>query len=159
IDVPDALKIVSQLNKERWGDKGDTFKSEEFNRFHHSLADSFSAKGWLYLRLLKVDGQFAAARYDFLYDNKLWNYQNGWLPELSHLSLGKMMIGDCVKWCIEQGIREYDFLAGDTDYKKSWATASRQLMTIEVTNPSSRKALAYQQLRRIKNYMERKAAS
>lgn len=158
IDVQEALEIVSDLNKERWGEKGDTFKSEEFNTFHHSLAESFAAKGWLYLRLLKVDGKFAAARYDFLYGNKLWNYQNGWLPELSHLSLGKMMIGDCVKWCIDQGIREYDFLAGDTDYKKSWSTASRQLMTIEVTNPGSRKALAFQQLRRIKNYMDKRAS-
>ncbi len=156
LDVKSALDVVSELNKSRWGSKGDTFKSKQFNEFHERLATSFAEKEWLYLRLLKIDGMYAAARYDFVYDGKLWNYQNGWLPELGHLSLGKMMIGDCVKWCIDHGYREYDFLAGETAYKKSWATHVRHLITIEVANPSKPKSLAFQQLRRVKNALERR---
>ncbi len=155
IEVGAAMKIVSSLNRERWGSEGDTFKSAEFSQFHERLANDFLAKNWLYLRLLKVDGTYAAARYDFVYADKLWNYQNGWLPELANLSLGKLMIGDCVRWCINQGLDEYDFLAGETDYKRSWATKTRQLVTMEVSNPLSRKAIAYEQMRRFKNRMDR----
>lgn len=146
LPVSDAMKIVAGLNRLRWGQKGDTFRSASFSRFHERLAAVFRDKGWLFLRILRVDGQDAAARYDYVYNGKLWNYQNGWRPELEHLSLGKMLIGYSVKWCIEQGFAEYDFLGGTADYKTSWATGSRNLVRLEVTNPRKRSGYVLHQL-------------
>ncbi|MFT5466617.1 MAG: CelD/BcsL family acetyltransferase involved in cellulose biosynthesis [Verrucomicrobiales bacterium] len=153
IGMDEAFKILIDLNHKRWGSKGQAFQSPEFNGFHRELSELFAKRGWLFFRLMKLDGQFVAARYDFVYGGKLWNYQNGWLPELSKLSLGKMVIGYSVKWCIEQGLREYDFLAGATPYKKSWATDVRYLVNVEISNPASRWAFAFQQLRLVKSLM------
>lgn len=154
LSIEESIDILMELNLKRWGDEGKTFKSEVFTAFHRKLATTFQEKGWLYFRILRLDGQFAAVRYDFVYDNKLWNYQNGWLPELGKLSLGKMLIGHSVKWCIDEGLREYDFLAGDTAYKKSWATQTRHLMNVEISNPTSARAFAFQGLRNFRSYME-----
>lgn len=151
ISMEEAFKVLIDLNHKRWGSDGKAFQSAEFNAFHAELCRLFDERGWLFFRLMKLDGEFVAARYDFVYGGKLWNYQNGWLPELSKLSLGKMVIGYSVKWCIEQGLREYDFLAGTTAYKKSWATAVRYLVNAEISNPGSRWAFAFQQLRLVKS--------
>jgi len=154
ISIEDAMKVLTELNLQRWGDAGKAFKSDAFSEFHQRLAESFREKDWLYLRLLKVDGQWAGARYDYVYGGKLWNYQNGWLPQMSNLSLGKLLIGHSVQWCIEQGLKEYDFLAGDSSYKLSWATRTRHLLTIEILNPASRKAAAFEQLRMLRSLMD-----
>ena len=152
--LEEAMRVVTDLNLQRWGDAGQSFKSPQFTEFHRRLAASFDERDWLYLRLLKVDGVYAGARYDYVYANKLWNYQNGWLPEMSNLSLGKLLIGHSVQWCIDQGLKEYDFLAGDTAYKLSWATRTRYLLNIEILNPASRKASAFEQLRMLRSLME-----
>lgn len=146
LPVAEAMKIVANLNRLRWGQRGDSFRSGEFTRFHEILADRFQDRGWLFLRILRVDGQDAAARYDYVYQGKLWNYQNGWRPDLEKLSLGKLLIGYSVKYCIEQGLREYDFLGGTSDYKTSWATGARNLLRFEIANPRKRSGYMLHQL-------------
>ena len=154
IGMEEAFAILVDLNHQRWGSQGKAFQTEKFMTFHRRLCDRFAERGWLFLHLMRLDGRFAAVRYDFVYKQKLWNYQNGWLPELGNLSLGKLIIGYSIKWCIEQGLREYDFLAGTNPYKKSWATDVRYLVNVEVGNPASRWAFAFQQLRLMKSLMD-----
>lgn len=154
IGMDEAFDVLIDLNHKRWGSDGQAFQSPEFIGFHRELCKLFAERGWLFFHLMKLDGQFAAVRYDFVYGGKLWNYQNGWLPELANLSLGKLLIGYSIKWCIEHGLREYDFLAGTTAYKKSWATDIRYLVTVEISNPASRWAYAFQQLRLVKSLMD-----
>ena len=95
----EAFKVLIDLNHKRWGSDGKAFQSEEFNAFHAELCRLFDERGWLFFRLMKLDGEFVAARYDFVYGGKLWNYENGSLPELSKLSLGKLVFGYSVNIC------------------------------------------------------------
>ena len=158
ISVSDAIQILAGLNRLRWGQKGDTFRSSEFSQFHERLAQIFQEKGWLFLRILRVDGQDAAARYDYVYQNKLWNYQNGWRPDLEKLSLGKLLIGYSVKYCIERQLTEYDFMGGNADYKTSWATGSRTLLRVEITNPRKRSGYMLHQLHVLQGFLHSKTA-
>jgi len=146
LPVSQAMTILAELNRERWGDRGDTFRSEQFTRFHRRLAECFQERGWLFLRILRLNGGDVAARYDFVYGNKLWNYQNGWRPETGNLSLGKLFLGYSLQHCVREGIREYDFLGGESPYKLSWATASRDLVRVEIPNPSRRYGYVLHQL-------------
>ncbi|MFT5465414.1 MAG: CelD/BcsL family acetyltransferase involved in cellulose biosynthesis [Verrucomicrobiales bacterium] len=154
LDFDEAFAVLVELNRKRWGKEGQAFRSKRFNRFHRELAERFDELGWLYFRVVKVDGEVAAARFDYVYNDKLWNVQGGWNPKLSHLSLGRILIGIQIKWCIEQGLKEYDFLAGDSGYKRSWATDSRDLVNVEVLNSSSWRALAYHEFRIVKNLLD-----
>lgn len=146
LSVAAAMNIVANLNRLRWGQRGDSFRSPEFTRFHEILAERFHERGWLFLRILRVDGEDAAARYDYVYQDKLWNFQNGWRPDLEKLSLGKLLIGYSVKYCIDQGLREYDFLGGTSEYKTSWATGARNLLRFEIANPRKRSGYMLHQL-------------
>lgn len=156
LSVAEAMQILASLNRLRWGQKGDTFRSAEFFEFHERLAEAFHAKDWLFLRVLRVDGQDAAARYDFVYGGKLWNYQNGWRPDLERLSLGKLLIGYSVQYCIERGLAEYDFLGGSADYKTSWANGSRNLLRVEIPNPRKRSGYVLHQLHILKGVLRSK---
>ncbi|MEM7013137.1 MAG: GNAT family N-acetyltransferase, partial [Verrucomicrobiota bacterium] len=154
ISMDASFDALVSLNRKRWGSDGASFRSKRFNRFHRELAEAFDQLGWLYFRIIKIDGEVAAARFDYVYNNKLWNIQGGWNPKLSQLSLGRLLIGMEMKWCIEQGLSEYDFLAGESTYKRSWATDARTLLNVEVLNPSSWRALAFQEYRILKNLLD-----
>ncbi len=158
-DLPldDAARELVRLNDERWKERGQAFQSDTFRNFHRDLMDVFGQRGWLYFRLLQVDHTYAAARYDFVYRNKIWNFQGGWDPDFAHLSLGRLFLGMGIQWAIEHGLTEYDFLKGMSDYKKSWASDVRYLLSIQISNPGSRRALGYQLLRIGKNLVRPRA--
>lgn len=154
IEMEQAFDLLIRLNRKRWGGDGLAFRSKRFNRFHREIATIFDQLGWLYFRIVKVDGEVAAARFDYVYNDKLWNIQGGWNPNLRHLSLGRLLIGMQFKWCMDKGLKEYDFLAGDSGYKRSWATRTRDLLSVEVLNPGSWRAVAFHELRIIKNLID-----
>jgi CelD/BcsL family acetyltransferase involved in cellulose biosynthesis len=44
----------------------------------------------------------------------------------------------CMQACYERGFSEYDFLAGDSRYKRDLATGARQLVWATATRPAVR---------------------
>ena len=157
VDLPvdAAMDRLIALNHDRWGDQGLAFHTEEFRTFHRLLAPKLLEKGQLSLMVLELDGEDAAIRYDFVYGERLWVFQGGWAPELGRLAPSKVLAGYSVRWCIENGVKEYDFLAGDADYKRAWATDVRHLVDLELGNPKSIRAKAYTSLRAAKQFFDR----
>lgn len=147
ISIDEAFSVLLQLNRARWGADRQSFTSEMTTRFHRNLAHRFHQHGWLSFFLMKIDGVFAAARFDYVYGGKLWNIQGGWNPDLAALSPGRMIIAYQIQWCIQQGLKEYDFLGGEAGYKRSWATQERQLQNLEFPHPRSRRARLFFSLR------------
>ena len=86
--------------------------------------------GRLVLVLLEVGGEIVASKYDFAYGGKIWCYQGGWKKSLAADRLGHVMLARVLRWAIEHGYREYDFLAGDAPYKRRWGNAERNTMTM-----------------------------
>jgi CelD/BcsL family acetyltransferase involved in cellulose biosynthesis len=66
-----------------------------------------------------------AARYDFVFENKVWSYQGGWLKEFGDRSVGTLLLCDVIKLCVRIGVHEYDFLEGDAPYKRRLSTSQR----------------------------------
>ncbi|RKZ50169.1 MAG: hypothetical protein DRR16_10985 [Candidatus Parabeggiatoa sp. nov. 3] len=59
-----------------------------------------------------------------------WN--GGFNQEIDVISPGKLLFELQIIRCIEQGVGEFDLLRGNEAYKKSWATATRPLVTIMI---------------------------
>lgn len=153
IPVDAAMDRLIELNRERWGDAGLAFHTDEFCAFHRQLAPKLYERGELSLMILQIDGDDAAIRYDFVYADRLWVFQGGWSPELSKLAPGRILTAYSVQWCMDNGVREYDFLAGDADYKRAWATDARHLVDLELCHPGSLRAKAYTSLRTAKRFL------
>lgn len=139
LPVLDALDALVALNRARWGGRGESFRTERYLEFHRTLCPRLEQRGWLSLSLLELEGQVVAARYDFRYGGKQWNYQGGWLQEFARQRVAMVLQGAVLCGAIEQGCVEYDFLAGDEAYKRRWATGSRDMvLSLQGWSPAAR---------------------
>src|SRR5262249_1610580 len=127
ISVDRALEEIVHLNRDRWGQKGLSFRTDAFLDFHRRIAPILVGNGEAILMLMTLGDRVAAGRYDFVYGGKIWGYQGGWLREYEKWRLGTILLAKVIQWAIERGLNEYDFLGGAADYKEQWSTATRQM--------------------------------
>ncbi|MBX7207585.1 MAG: GNAT family N-acetyltransferase [Verrucomicrobiaceae bacterium] len=156
IGVDEGMAVIRRLNEQRWGDARRSFLSERYRRFHDEVAARLHERGRLLLIFLEVDGTIIAGRYDFAYGGKGWSFQGGWLPEWEKLSAGKLMLAEIMRWCIEHGLREYDFLGGAAAYKTDWSNGERTLVTLDAANPRSTRGKLWRLLREAKQKLTAK---
>ena len=137
----EVLESLIALNEERWqsGERA-SFHTETFRHFHRTLAERLHEQKQVGLFVLRLDGRDVAAQYDYLYANKVWGFQAGWLPEFSDYDVGRLLLAKCMERYIERGLTEYDFLPGEADYKGSWTEECRTLVKLEAINPRSPRA-------------------
>lgn len=148
VTVDEAFDELVRLHHLRWEERGSLIHDDRV-RFHRSLARRLAENDQLYLALLTVDGRTVAARYDFVFAGKMWCVQGGWDPEYQPARPGTVMTGAAVRWGIEHGLAEYDFLAGMHDYKQRWADDQRQLVALTVANPRTARGQLYARLRKL----------
>jgi CelD/BcsL family acetyltransferase involved in cellulose biosynthesis len=149
LTLDEAFPELLRLHRSRWAEHS-SFDTAEKVRFHRSVAGRLLEQKQLYLSLLTVDGLAVASRYDFVFDNKMWCIQGGWDPSLGAARPGLFMTEAAMSWAIDRGLREYDFLGGEGDYKQRWSSGSRELVTVVVSNPSTLRGRAHPLFQRAK---------
>ena len=73
--------------------------------------------GWLHLSWLTVNGEQAAAYLSFDFGNRLYVYNSALDPRFNALSVGWVLLGYLIRWCIENKRAAFDFMRGGEDYK------------------------------------------
>ena len=137
-DLDEGKRILVELHGERWTADG-VFASARFRRFHELLMPALLAAGGLDLGWISVRGVPVAAFYNFVWENKVSFYQGGRrLDTPAEVQVGMAMHACLIRSAIEEGRREYDFLAGVSQYKTSFALASRPILRLRVARPSMR---------------------
>jgi len=158
LPVDDALEAIIRLNRDRWEDAGASFRSDAYIEFHRRFARLAEPRGWLALLLLRIKDTVVAGRYDFVYGGKLWCYQGGWRKDHARFSVGDAVLGMTIRWGIERGVREYDFLMGPAAYKDRWCTASRHVVDLTGYNTTGR-AQAFRLLRQGRDLLRQSLSS
>ncbi len=131
-DVPldQAMGMLIELNRDRYGRRGQSFRTDDYVLFHKRLSAQLLDRDSLFLLLLALNDTVVAARYGFLYGDKIWEFQGGWRRDCEKLQVAFLLTGAAIQWGIEHGYREYDFLAGDRAYKRRWGTGEREFLTL-----------------------------
>jgi CelD/BcsL family acetyltransferase involved in cellulose biosynthesis len=142
LDLDRGFDELVRLHRARWAGAS-SFDTEAKVSFHRALSRRLAAGDRLFLSLLTVDGATVGARYDFVFDDKIWCVQGGWDPAHSAARPGMFLTDDVLRWGIERGLREYDFLGGEADYKARWSTGRRDLVTVVAANPSTVRGRVY----------------
>jgi CelD/BcsL family acetyltransferase involved in cellulose biosynthesis len=137
IAISDAIQTLARLHRERFAEESTSFRSDAYVRFHTRLAETFFERGWLWLVVLEVAGESIAARYDYVYANKVWCMQGGWDPRFGAVRPGMVLTGAVIQWAIERGLAEYDFLCGEEAYKNRWSDAERRMTSVQAFNPAT----------------------
>lgn len=142
-----AFAAFRRLHLENFPDGESTFATPASKRFHDRLAASWLPAGRAILPLLASGGNMIAAAYGFIERDEFFLYQMGWDQSFARLSPGKMALRWSVITCIGRGLRAYDMLSGDYEYKRQWSDGTRWLLDLEAHNPASLRATVFNTLR------------
>jgi CelD/BcsL family acetyltransferase involved in cellulose biosynthesis len=134
-----GLAILTRLHAERWSaeDQAGVFASPRFRAFHEEVMPALLDRGALDLRWIEARGEPIAAIYNVVWQGKVQFYQGGRRMDLPKgLRPGTVIQALAIRAAIEEGRREYDFLAGTSRYKMELALAARPLVELRATRPS-----------------------
>jgi CelD/BcsL family acetyltransferase involved in cellulose biosynthesis len=99
-------------------DKAAFLQEPGHKSFFHEMGHVMLDQGYLELIFLTIEGQRAAAMWQFAYHNRMMLYNSGLNPSAySALSPGIVLLTFSVEDAIQRGCTLYDFLQGNEEYK------------------------------------------
>jgi len=137
-------KILIQLHQSRWTQKGKPgrFSEDKYTLYHDKIMSLAYEKNWLRLGVLFLDSKPLACIYNFRFDDKIYSYQAGIeVSESWDLSYGMLVHANAIAHAISEASREYDFLAGTSEYKKRLAKGRREIISLRISKPSSKESV------------------
>lgn len=129
-----AWKVLVDLHQRRRQSLGQPgcFASERFAAFHGEVARQLLENGQLRLAWFELDGRPVSAEYNFASPNTIYAYQGGVEPESLHEQPGHLSSMQMIRWAIESGHRNYDFLRGDEHYKSQWGAQPTGMYAVRI---------------------------
>ena len=134
-----GMQALTSLHSERWSIEGSggVFESARFRAFHEAVMPALLQSGALDLKWLSVRGEPIAAAYSIIWRNKLYFYQSGRRIEVPKgIRPGIVMHAFAIRAAIAAGVREYDFLNGNSRYKMDLALATRPIVRLRAARAS-----------------------
>lgn len=135
-----GLSTLIRLHTARWG-ASNVFSSERFRSFHRDVMRSMlgGMDARLDLWALEVGGRPIASLYNIVANGIAYNYQAGRSTDVpKNVKPGIVTHLYAIQSAIAEGLREYDFLAGDAMYKRQLANTRHHLVTLRVRRTDAR---------------------
>jgi CelD/BcsL family acetyltransferase involved in cellulose biosynthesis len=151
----EMLGQLARLHQRSWTARGQpgVFGSPRFTGFHRRLIEHAFPSGETQLLRVRTPRHIIGVLYNFVHGGRVYFYQSGLQYAADNrLKPGLVAHYHAVQYCLAQGYQEYDFLAGDSRYKRALATHARHLewVVIERDTPA---AVIVRLLRRGKRYL------
>lgn len=83
--------------------------------------------GKLHLCWIQVGNNIIAVSLGFIRGNAYYGYLHSYSPEWSHFSPGTSLEYHLIMWCMDNGMKEYDFMRGDEAFKATLCNGVREL--------------------------------
>jgi len=119
-----VLVDLHQRRRQSLGEPG-CFASRTFHAFHREVSGCLLERGQLRLSWLTLDGQPAAAEYQFADGRTTYAYQSGLDPDRLADQPGRLSTILCVRAALNEGHARFDFLRGNEPYKAHWRAEPR----------------------------------
>jgi CelD/BcsL family acetyltransferase involved in cellulose biosynthesis len=127
----DVLNELINLHQQRWKQTGEpgAFSSARFVAFHRELVPRLLAKGAVILFRARSALGTIGCLYSFIEHGRVLFYQSGLTAvDDNKLKPGLVTHALCMQCCMERGLTEYNFLAGDSRYKQELSTMEQELV-------------------------------
>jgi CelD/BcsL family acetyltransferase involved in cellulose biosynthesis len=144
-ELEGAMDALVRLHQARWRSKGEpgAFAIPGIEELLRGAAREGFREGKLRLWTMELNGEIAAVRLAFFDNGIVHAIQGGFDPAYTKESLGSVMLGMCIRDCIEdETVREYDLMGGTPGYKESWCKESRESLSLSWLRPGAR-SMAY----------------
>jgi CelD/BcsL family acetyltransferase involved in cellulose biosynthesis len=116
LELTAALDTFFRMFVESRQDKA-AFLTDKMKLYFRAVVQAMSDNGILRLGVLELDKKPVAEILCFEYDNCLYLYNSGYDPQYVGLSAGVLSKVLAIKYCIDKGIKKFDFLKGAEPYK------------------------------------------
>ncbi len=123
---------LHQKRRQTLGQSG-CFADANFESFLRQVVSDCAAAGQVVLVEISHGPQPFGYLLLFRTSHRLWMYQSGFDPDLDHLEPGHLINTCTLRYAIEAGVTEFDFLRGDEPYKEAWGTRRIPLFTTRCT--------------------------
>jgi|SRR5271166_2467052 len=135
--VSDCLTILFNLHQKRWQKVGEpgSFSSAARRQFYGELASLLLERGCLQFWFLDLDGQPVAAQFGFQFGSTVFSLQEGYNPHYSSDSVGYVLRAHVIRQLISEGVRRYDFLAGEGSSKSRWSAQASNYVNLHFARP------------------------
>lgn len=137
--------ILHELHNHRWQEAeglAGAFTRPRFAEFHNTVMAKLLEEGALDLFWITVRGEPMAIYYQIRANGKLYFYQSGRKLDVpAAVRPGIVITIQAIKRAIEQGLREFDFLGGASQYKMQFTKLVRPLVQVRVARGSPREWL------------------
>lgn len=134
-ELEKGQRLLKELHQHRWEKDAEpgAFSSPRFCAFHDAFMRQLLERGQLELFWLEVRGQPIAAHYNFLANGKTYFYQSGRRTDVPpKVSPGVIIMIRAIQNAIGRGAREFDFLAGPSQFKLQFTQTTRPLVQLRV---------------------------
>lgn len=121
-EIPLYLDSLFDLHRKRWesvGQQGSFIRRPLMRDFYTGFAAKALEKGWLKIFALQIDSVTLAIQIGYLYHGVFSQMQEGFDPS-GPGGLGNVLRHEVLKWCINNKVKEYDYLGGDEEQKLKW---------------------------------------
>lgn len=132
-DVRPTMRAMMDMHQEKWDaieHHDGAFVHDDVAAFHLDVAERLLQRGWLRLQTLHIEGELAAVLYNFIYQNRVFDFASGLNQKYADISAGQILTAESLKNAIDNGIYEYDFLRGEEEYKFRWGAQERITYTL-----------------------------
>ena len=136
-DTKQALQYwegAGELHIKRWHDSG--FKNPKFLSFHEEFIKKNFAAGLIDVAKITAGNHLVAIIYNIIYRQNVYFYLQG----LQYESDGKLKPGLTahtllIEHYLQQGMKTYDFMGGNSQYKKQLSQSVENLLIIKIQKP------------------------
>lgn len=138
----EALAYLDQLavlHQKTWVSRGSpgSFASPRFCDYHRKLIERCFPLGWIQLLRLRAGTTTIGYQYSFLLGGRSYFYQCGYDYDLGDKTAPGVIVHTfAIRHAAQQGLTEYDFMAGDVEYKRRFASTSRPMHWMSFRAPS-----------------------
>jgi CelD/BcsL family acetyltransferase involved in cellulose biosynthesis len=130
-----AFERFLVLHEARWDGKGGSSATghEVRRAFHRDVVNRLAHAGLIRFDELWLEGACRASIYGIDDGHYYYFYNSGYDPDWKSISPGMVLLGLSLEAAVKRGIKVYDFLRGEENYKFDWANSRRETVCVHVS--------------------------
>jgi CelD/BcsL family acetyltransferase involved in cellulose biosynthesis len=130
-ELLEGYEQLVRLHDAHWKSRGEpgTFATPELTAFYRELALKLFERGWMRMHRLMAGGKVVSVEYAFEFRKRFHVFTNGTDFDAGVESAGAVLQYCLIERAIAEGMREYDFMWGDEEYKLKWGAEPRHDLT------------------------------
>lgn len=142
-DILPRLDEFFHQHRRRWQDTSfpSLFTDNTARAFYRTLTGNLDGTGWLRFTDVRLNGRLAAAHFGFFYAGRFVWYKPTYEPALAKHSPGEVLLKRLIERAQTDNAVELDFTIGEEAFKYRFATKTREVATLHITDSPLRASI------------------